>query len=71
LFASRRLRWAGHVARIGENINTYRLLVWRDEGKRPLGRYRLRWEDNIKIVLIWKGVDSIHLAAGGEKWRAQ
>ncbi|KAJ4428780.1 hypothetical protein ANN_25773 [Periplaneta americana] len=48
---SRRLRWAGHVARMGESRNAYRVLVGRPEGKRALGRPRRRWEDNIKIDL--------------------
>jgi hypothetical protein len=44
-----RMRWAGHVARMGEKRNVYRLLVGKPEGKRPLGRPRRRWIDNIKI----------------------
>jgi hypothetical protein len=48
----RRIRWAGHVARMGEKINAYRLLVGKPEGKRSLGRPRRRWEDNIKIDLL-------------------
>ncbi|KAJ4452252.1 hypothetical protein ANN_03770 [Periplaneta americana] len=48
---SRRSRWAGHVARMGESRNAYRVLVGRPEGKRPLGRPRRRWEDNIKMDL--------------------
>ncbi|KAJ4444042.1 hypothetical protein ANN_05831 [Periplaneta americana] len=48
---SRRLRWAGHVARMGEFRNAYRVLVGRPEGKIPLGRPRHRWEDNIKMAL--------------------
>ncbi|KAJ4443579.1 hypothetical protein ANN_05253 [Periplaneta americana] len=48
---SRPLRWAGHVARMGESRNAYRMLVGRPEGKRPLGRPRRRWEDNIKMDL--------------------
>jgi hypothetical protein len=48
---SRRMRWAGHVARMGERRAVYRVLVGRPEGKRPLGRPRCRWEDNIKIDL--------------------
>ncbi|KAJ4439141.1 hypothetical protein ANN_15098 [Periplaneta americana] len=48
---SRRLRWAGHVAHMGESRNAYRVLVGRPEGKRPLGRPRRRWEDNIKMDL--------------------
>jgi len=45
---SRRMRWAGHVARMMESRSVYRVLVGKPEGKRPLGRHRLRWEDNIK-----------------------
>jgi hypothetical protein len=48
---SRGMRWAGHVARMGEGRGAYRVLVGRPERRRPLGRPRLRWEDNIKIVL--------------------
>jgi len=48
---SRRMRWAGHVARMGEVRGVYRVLVVKLEGKRPLGRPRRRWEDNIKIDL--------------------
>ncbi|KAJ4425767.1 hypothetical protein ANN_27390, partial [Periplaneta americana] len=48
---SRRLRWAGNIARMGESRNAYRVLVGRPEGKRPLGRPRRRWEDNIKMTL--------------------
>jgi hypothetical protein len=45
------MRWAGHVARMGEGRGVYRVLVGRPEGKRPLGRPRRRWEDNIRIRL--------------------
>ena len=48
---SRRMRWAGHVARIGEGRGVHRVLVGKTEGKRPLGRPRRRWEDNIKMDL--------------------
>jgi hypothetical protein len=48
---SRRMRWAGHVARMGEGRNVYRVLVGKPEGKRPLGRPRSRWEDGIKMDL--------------------
>jgi hypothetical protein len=48
---SRRIRWAGHVACMGEGRGAYRILVGRSEGRRPLGRPRHRWEDNIKIDL--------------------
>jgi hypothetical protein len=46
---SRRMRWAGRVARMGEGRGAYRVLVERPEGKKPLGRPRRRWEDNIKM----------------------
>jgi hypothetical protein len=61
LIKSRRMRWAGHVARIGEGRGVYRVLVGRPEGKRPLGRPRRRWEDNIKMGLREIGID-------GENW---
>jgi hypothetical protein len=48
---SRRLRWAGHVARMGEGRGVYRVLVRKPEGKRPLGRTRHRWEDNTRMDL--------------------
>jgi hypothetical protein len=48
---SRRLRWVGHVARMGEGRGVYRVLVGRPEGKRPLGSPGRRWEDNIKLDL--------------------
>ncbi|KAJ4444032.1 hypothetical protein ANN_05821 [Periplaneta americana] len=70
---SRRLRWAGHVARMGESRNAYRVLVGRPEGKRPLGRPRRRWEDNIKMDLREVGYDDrdwINLAQDRERWRA-
>jgi hypothetical protein len=62
---SRRIRWAMHVARVGERRNAYWVLVGKPEGRRPLGRTRRRWEDNIKIDLRevgWKGMDWINLA---------
>ncbi|KAJ4426516.1 hypothetical protein ANN_27330, partial [Periplaneta americana] len=70
---SRRLRWAGHVARMGESRNAYRVLVGRLEGKRPLGRPRRRWEDNIKMDLREVGYDDrdwINLAQDRDQWRA-
>ena len=48
---SRRMRWAGHVARTGERRGVYRVLVGKPEGKRPLGRPRRKWEDDIKMDL--------------------
>jgi hypothetical protein len=70
---ARRMRWAGHVARMGEVRGAYNILVWRPEGKRPLGRSRRRWEDNIKMDLreIWFGdVDWMHWAQDRDRWRA-
>jgi hypothetical protein len=54
---SRRMRWVGHVVRMEEVRGVYRLLVWRPEDKRPLGRHRRRWEDNIKMDLREIGID--------------
>jgi hypothetical protein len=54
---SRRVRWAGHVARMGEGRGVYRVLVGRTECKRPLGRPRRRWEDNIKMYLMKIGIE--------------
>ncbi|KAJ4444170.1 hypothetical protein ANN_05960 [Periplaneta americana] len=70
---SRRLKWAGYVARMGESRNAYRVLVGRPEGKRPLGRPRRRWEDNIKMDLREMGYDDrdwINLAQDRDLWRA-
>jgi hypothetical protein len=70
---SRKIRWAGHVARIREKKNTYRILVGKSEGKRSLGRPRRRWVDNIKIDLGergWGGMGWIDLAQDREQWRA-
>jgi hypothetical protein len=53
VITSRRMRWAGHVARMGEERGVYRILVGKPEGRRPLGRPRRRWEDNIRMDL-WK-----------------
>jgi hypothetical protein len=60
IIKSRRMRWAVHVARIREKRNAYKLLVRKPEGKRPLGRQRRRWVDNINMDLTeieWGGVD--------------
>jgi hypothetical protein len=73
IIKSRRMRWAGHVARKGEKRNVYRFLVGKPEGKRPLGRPSRRWVDNIKMDLLeigWGGVDWIALAQDRDKWRA-
>jgi hypothetical protein len=56
---SRRMRWAGHVARMGERRGVYRVLVGRPEGMRPLGRPKCRWEDNIKMDLREIGIDGL------------
>jgi hypothetical protein len=67
------VRWAEHVARIGENRIAYRILVGKPEGKRPLGRPRRRWVDNIKMDLReigWDGMDWIDLAQDRNQWRA-
>jgi transcription termination factor 2 len=73
MIKSRRMRWAGHVARMGETRNAYRIFVGKPEGKRPLGRPRRRWVDNIKIDLReigWDGVNWIDLAQDRDQWRA-
>jgi hypothetical protein len=70
---SRRMMWAGHVARMGEWGNVYRVLVGKPEGKRPLERPRCRWEDGIKMDLReigWGGVEWIHLAQDRDRWQA-
>jgi len=69
---SRRMRWAGHVARIGEEREVYRVLVGKPEGKRPLGRPRLRWVDNIRMDLQEVGcgcMDWIGLAQDRDGWQ--
>ena len=70
---SRRMRCAGHVARMGERRGIYRVLVGKLEGKRPFGRPRRRWEDNIKMDLKevgCGGMDWIELAQDRDRWRA-
>ena len=70
---SRRMKRAGHVARMGEGIGVYRVLVWKPERMRPLGRPRRRWEDNIKMDLREVGcgcVDWMELAQDRDRWRA-
>jgi hypothetical protein len=73
MIKSRKMRWAGHVARMGEKRNVYRLLVGKPGGKRPLERPRSRWIDNIKMGLLEIGVsvvDWIGLAQDRYRWRA-
>jgi hypothetical protein len=70
---SRRMRWAGHMACMGEGRGVYRVLVGKPDGRRPFGRPRRRWEDNIKIDLREIGIDGanwIRLAQDRVKWRA-
>ena len=70
---SRRMRWSGHVARMGEGRGVHRVLVGKPEGKRPLGRPRRRWEDNINMDLQEVGggcEDWMELAQDRDRWRA-
>jgi hypothetical protein len=68
---SRRMRWAGHVACMGDERGAYRILVGRPEGRRPLGRSRRRWEDNIKMIFkkwderAWTGLIWLRIGTGG------
>jgi len=69
---SRRMRWAGHVARMAEERGVYRILVGKPEGKTPVGRPRRRWVDNIRNDLHEVGcgyMDWIGLAQGRDEWR--
>ena len=69
---SRRMRWAGHVARMGEEMGVYRVLVGKPEGKRPLGRPRRRWVDNIRMDLQEVGcgyTDWIGRAYDRDRWQ--
>jgi hypothetical protein len=70
---SRRMKWAGHAARMGEGRGVYRFFVGRPEGKKSLGRPRHRWKDNIKMDLTEMGTDAanwIQLARDRVWWRA-
>ena len=69
---SRRMRWAGHEARMGEERGVYRVLVGKPEGKRPMGRLRRRWVDNIRMDLQEIGcgyMDWIGLTQDRDRWR--
>jgi hypothetical protein len=73
IMKSRRMRWAGHVALMGEERNAYRILVGKPQGKRPLGRPRHRWKDNIRMYLReigWGDMEWIDLAQDTDQWRA-
>jgi hypothetical protein len=73
MIKSRRMRWTGQVAHMGEGRGFYRVLVGRSEGKRPLGRARRRWKNNIKIDLREIGINGanwIRLAQDRVQWRA-
>ena len=70
---SRRMKWVGHVARMGKRRGAFRLLVGKPEKRRPLGRPMHRWEDNIKTDLReveWGGLDWIDVTGDRERWRA-
>jgi hypothetical protein len=70
---SRRMKWAGHVAHMGDKRVVYSVLVWKPEAKRPLGRPRLRWEDNIKMdvqEVRCGGMDWIELIEDRDRWWA-
>ena len=72
LIKSRRMRWAGNVAHMGEERGLYRVLLGKPEGKRPLGRPRRRWVDNIRINLQEVGcgyMDWIGLVQDRDRWR--
>jgi hypothetical protein len=72
IMKARRMRRVGHVARMGEERNAYRLLVGKQEGRRPQGRSRYRWLDNIRMDLVevgWGDVDWIGLAQDRGRWR--
>jgi hypothetical protein len=66
----RKMRWEGHVVQMGEKRNVYRLFVGKPEGKRPLGRLRCWWVDNIKMDLVdgmeWTGLVWLRIGSSGE-----
>jgi hypothetical protein len=68
---SRKMRWVGHVVCMGEMRSAYSILIGKPERKRPFGRLRHRWEDNIRMNLGeigWKVVDWVHLAQDRDMW---
>jgi hypothetical protein len=68
-----RIKWAGNIARLGRKRNAYRHLVGKPEGKRPLGRPRHRWNENIEIYIretVYVGMGWIHIAQDRDQWRA-
>jgi hypothetical protein len=71
MIKSRRMRWAGHVTRMGEKRNAYRILVGKPEGKKPLGRSRRRWVDNNNGSLerwdgmVWIGLMWLRIGTSG------
>jgi hypothetical protein len=72
MMKSRRMKWMGHIVRMGEKNNAYRLLVGKREGKRPLLRLKRGWVDNIKVDLReigWGGMDWIYLVHNEDCWR--
>jgi hypothetical protein len=71
MLSSWRMRLAGHAARM-ERKNAFKILVAKPEGKRPLGRHRRRWENNIKMDIKemgWESMDWINLAHDKDRWR--
>jgi hypothetical protein len=73
IIKTKRVRWAGHVARMGEKRNAYTMFVGNPEGRMPLGRPRLTWVDNIRMDLVevgWGDVDWVGLAQDRDRWRA-
>ena len=71
------MRWAGHVAHIGNSRGAYRIFLGKPEGKRPLGRSRLRWEDYIKMDFkevgkgAWTGLIWLRIGTGGGHWQTR
>jgi hypothetical protein len=73
IIKSKRMRWAGHAARMREKRNAYRIFVGKPEGNIPLRRPRRRWMGNIKIdfrEIGWDGVNWIDVAQDRDQWRA-